>query len=119
MPVDSRVSATAPAEFEAALRYADALQRFNLQAGNFLVYLAHEYRLLPSELNGFADALNAHRDEVFAKNDIEAEESKNAVLDLACKLGFDIYNSEFKSWLNSFSYNAFCLVIASQDLRNK
>lgn len=117
MPVDSRVSVSAPADMEPALRYAEAFNTFNLQAGNFLVYLSHQYDLMPSELNDFAAALNAHRDEVFARNDIEADETKRGVYVVAARMGFDLYDSEFQSWLNSFSYNAYCLTVAEAELR--
>jgi len=117
MPVDPRTSVSAPADMEPALRYAEAFHTFNLQAGNFLVYLTHEHNLLPSELNDFATALNAHRDEVFAHNDVEADETKRGVYVVAARMGFDLYDSEFQSWLNSFSYNAFRLAVAQEELR--
>lgn len=117
MPVDPRTSASAPADMEPALRYAETFNTFNLQAGNFLEYLSHGHRLLPSELNDFATALNAHRDEVFARNDADADETKRGVYVAAARMGFDLYDSEFQSWLNSFSYNAFRLAVAEAELR--
>jgi hypothetical protein len=109
MTYDRRVETLPPLALEPALQYARAYESFNSDATAMLGWFSAEQGVTGKAQDTVAEALNAHRDAVFAGDVAQGDETLRGIYAASQNVGVNTNTQEFNMLVMMFSLGASAL----------
>lgn len=95
MTYDQRTFTPPAVELEPAMQYARAYESFNRNATEMLTWCSNEPNVYLEKIDGVAEAINAHRDAVFAGDVPKADETYRKIYEASRNSGVNTNQEAF------------------------